>query len=67
LTSVHLHIGAGHVATRLAILDRERLPLGEVAFGQLLLERHIGALDSRFVFSHPAMRRTLESGFVVDP
>jgi len=39
----------------------------EVAFGQLLLERHVGALDSRFVFSDPAMRRTLESGFLVDP
>jgi selenocysteine-specific elongation factor len=68
LTTVHLHIGAAHVPARLAILDRERLAPGEEAFGQLLLERHIGALHGdRFVFRDSAARRTMGGGLVVDP
>jgi selenocysteine-specific elongation factor len=68
LTSVHLHIGAAHVSARLAILDRERLAPGEEAFGQLLLERQLGALHGdRFVFRDAAARRTMGGGIVVDP
>jgi selenocysteine-specific elongation factor len=68
LTSVHLHIGAAHVPARRAILDRERLAPGEEAFGQLLLERHLGALHGdRFVLRDSAARRTMGGGIVVDP
>jgi selenocysteine-specific elongation factor len=68
LTSVHLHIGAAHVPARLAILDRERLVPGEEAFGQLLLERHLGVLHGdRFVFRDSAAQRTMGGGIVVDP
>jgi selenocysteine-specific elongation factor len=68
LTSVHLHIGAAQVPARRAILDRERLAPGEEAFGQLLLERHLGALHGDwFVFRDSAARRTMGGGIVVDP
>ena len=68
LASVHLHIGAARVPARLAILDRERLAPGEEAFGQLLLERQLGALHGdRFVFRDSAAQRTMGGGIVVDP
>jgi FdhE protein len=41
---------------------------GEEAFGQLLFERHLGALHGdRFVFRDSAARRTMGGGMVVDP
>jgi selenocysteine-specific elongation factor len=68
LTRVSLHTGAAHVPARRAILDRERLAPGEEAFGQLLLERHLGALHGDwFVFRDSAARRTMGGGIVVDP
>ena len=68
LTRVYLHTGAAHVPARRAILDRERLAPGGEAFGQLLLERHLGALHGdRFVFRDSAARRTMGGGIVVDP
>jgi selenocysteine-specific elongation factor len=67
LTSVHLHRGAAHVPARLAILDRKRLAPGEEAFGQLLLERELGALHGDpFVFRDSAAQR-MGGGIVVDP
>jgi selenocysteine-specific elongation factor len=64
LTSVHVHIAAAHVPARLAILDRERLVPGKEMFGQLLIERQLGALHGT---ADTAARRTMSGGIVVNP
>jgi len=64
----HVHLAAGAVMGRIALLEDEVLRPGEVALAQLLLDRAIGALHGdRFVIRDQSATRTIGGGTVLDP
>ncbi len=72
LAPVKLHLGAGRIAARLALLDREeagnRLQPGEQRPAQLLLEHPVVACrGDRFLLRDHAEEITLGGGIVLDP
>ncbi|MDE0941649.1 MAG: selenocysteine-specific translation elongation factor [Alphaproteobacteria bacterium] len=67
-TPVHLHLAAGDVTGRIAVLGDRRIPSGEDALAQLVLDAPIGALfGDRFILRDQSAQRTLAGGIVIDP
>ncbi|MBT4689128.1 MAG: selenocysteine-specific translation elongation factor, partial [Rhodospirillaceae bacterium] len=67
-TPVHLHLAAGDVTGRIAVLGDRRIPSGEDALAQLVLDAPIGALfGDRFILRDQSAQRTLAGGTVIDP
>lgn len=67
---VHVHLAAGHVTGRVALLEGERLAPGPdgSGFAQFVLDQPLGALaGDRFVIRDPSAQRTLGGGVVLDP
>jgi selenocysteine-specific elongation factor len=66
-TPVHLHLGAGEVNARVALLEQPLAP-GTTRLAQLVLERPVGALHGeRFIVRDQSASRTLGGGRVLDP
>ncbi len=67
-TPVHVHLGAGDVTGRVAVLDGAAIPPGETGWAQLLLDREIGALaGDGIVLRDQSATRTIAGGRVADP
>lgn len=67
-TPVHVHLGAQDVTGRVALLEGERLPPGERAFAQLVLNAPSHAVHGdRLVLRDQSAQRTLGGGRVLDP
>ena len=67
-TPTHLHIGADHLAARVAVLAGGAIAAGERGLVQLVLERDaFVAHGDRFVLRDQSAQRTLAGGHVIDP
>ncbi len=67
-TPTHLHIGADHLAARVAILSGGSIAAGDRGLAQLVLERDAFVVHGdRFVLRDQSARRTIAGGHVIDP
>jgi selenocysteine-specific elongation factor len=65
--SVHLHLGAEDVPARIALLGTDEIAPGGENWGQITLDRSIGALaGDRFILRDAAARHTIGGGRVLD-
>lgn len=65
---VHVHLAAGHVTGRLALLGTDVIQPGAAGFVELILNEPVGALSGdRFVVRDQSARFTLGGGFVANP
>ena len=66
-TPVHLHLAAADITGRIAVLSERRIPSGEDALAQLVLDGPIGALfGDRFILRDQSAQRTIAGGMVID-
>ncbi len=64
---VHLHLGAGDITGRLALLEGDTLAPGDTALAELLLDRPLGAIThDRFVLRDQSAMQTIGGGRVLD-
>ncbi|NCF36994.1 MAG: selenocysteine-specific translation elongation factor [Gammaproteobacteria bacterium] len=67
-TPTHLHIGADHLAARVAVLSGGAIAAGDRSPAQLVLERDAFVVHGdRFVLRDQSAQRTLAGGHVIDP
>jgi selenocysteine-specific elongation factor len=67
-TALDLFVGAAEVASRITLLNDERLPPGARGWAQLRLERPIVvARGDRFIVRLPSPSRTIGGGVIIDP
>jgi len=67
-TPVHVHLGAGHVPGRVAVLEHGVLAPGTHGRVQLVLDQPlVAAYGDRIVLRDQSARRTIAGGHVVDP
>ncbi|MBT5897067.1 MAG: selenocysteine-specific translation elongation factor, partial [Rhodospirillaceae bacterium] len=67
-TPVHLHLAAADLTGRIAVLGERRIPSGEDALAQLVLDEPVGALfGDRFILRDQSAQRTIAGGVVIDP
>ncbi|MGI9265252.1 MAG: selenocysteine-specific translation elongation factor [Gammaproteobacteria bacterium] len=67
-TPTHLHIGADHLAARVAVLSGGAIAAGERGLAQLVLEQDAFAVHGdRFVLRDQSAQRTIAGGHVIDP
>ncbi|MDH3414150.1 MAG: selenocysteine-specific translation elongation factor [Gammaproteobacteria bacterium] len=67
-TPTHLHIGAGRLAARVAVLSGGSIAAGERGLAQLVLEQDAFVVHGdRFVLRDQSARRTIAGGHVIDP
>lgn len=67
-TPTHLHIGADHLAARVAVLSGGAIAAGKRGLVQLVLEQDAFVVHGdRFVLRDQSARRTIAGGHVVDP
>ncbi|MBI3197349.1 MAG: selenocysteine-specific translation elongation factor [Rhodospirillales bacterium] len=65
---VHVHLGSAHVMGRVALLEGDKLAVGESGLAQLVLEEKVGALaGDRVILRDPSATRTLAGATVIDP
>jgi selenocysteine-specific elongation factor len=65
---VHVHLGSAHVMGRVALLEGDRLAVGETGLAQLVLEEKVGSLaGDRVILRDPSATRTLAGATVIDP
>lgn len=66
-TAVHVHLGAGDVTGRVAVLGADAIAPGTSALAQIVLDRPIGACArDRFILRDQSAQETLAGGHVVD-
>jgi selenocysteine-specific elongation factor len=67
-TSTHLHIGADHLAARVAVLSGGSITAGDRGLAQLVLAQDAFVLHGdRFVLRDQSAERTIAGGHVIDP
>lgn len=67
-TPTHLHIGADHLAARVAVLSGGAIAAGERGLAQLVLEQDAFVIHGdRFVLRDQSAQRTIAGGHVIDP
>jgi selenocysteine-specific elongation factor len=67
-TPTHLHIGAAHLAARVAVLGGGGIAAGERGLAQLVLEQDALVVHGdRFVLRDQSAQRTIAGGHVIDP
>ncbi|UCH41249.1 MAG: selenocysteine-specific translation elongation factor [Gammaproteobacteria bacterium] len=67
-TPTHLHIGAGRIAARVAVLSGGSIAAGERGLAQLVLEQDAFVVHGdRFVLRDQSAQRTMAGGHVIDP
>jgi selenocysteine-specific elongation factor len=67
-TPVHVHLGAGELTGRVALLDGHAMAPGDHGLVQLVLDRKISALGGdRFILRDQSAWRTIAGGRVIDP
>jgi len=67
-TPAHLHIGADHLAARVAVLAGGAIAAGERGLVQLVLEQDAFVVHGdRFVLRDQSAQRTIAGGHVIDP
>jgi selenocysteine-specific elongation factor len=67
-TPTHLHIGADHLAARVAVLSGGSIAAGERGLVQLVLEQDAFVVHGdRFVLRDQSAQRTIAGGHVIDP
>ncbi len=67
-TPTHLHIGADHLAARVAVLSGGSIAAGDRGLAQLVLARDAFVVHGdRFVLRDQSAQRTIAGGHVVDP
>ena len=67
-TPTHLHIGAAHMAARVAVLEGGSIPKGGRGFAQLVLEKDAFIVHGdRLVLRDQSAQRTIAGGRVLDP
>ncbi len=67
-TPVHMHLAAADMTGRIAVLGERRIPPGETALAQLVLDAPVGALfGDRFILRDQSAQRTIAGGVVIDP
>jgi len=67
-TPVHVHLGAGELTGRVALLDGHAMVPGGHGLVQLVLDRKISALGGdRFILRDQSAWRTIAGGRVIDP
>ena len=67
-TPTHLHIGADHLAARVAVLSGGAIAAGERGLVQLVLKQDAFVVHGdRFVLRDQSARRTIAGGHVIDP
>ncbi len=67
-TPVHVHLGAGEVPGRVAILENKSIEPGKTGLVQIVLDRRVGVLrNDGFIIRDQSARRTIAGGRIVDP
>ena len=67
-TPAHLHIGADHLAARVAVLSGGAIAAGDRGLVQLVLEQDAFVVHGdRFVLRDQSAQRTIAGGHVIDP
>jgi selenocysteine-specific elongation factor len=67
-TPTHFHIGADHLAARVAVLSGGTIASGDRGLVQLVLEQDACAVHGdRFVLRDQSAQRTIAGGHVIDP
>jgi selenocysteine-specific elongation factor len=67
-TPVHVHLGAGDVPGRIAVLEGRAIEPGEEALVQIVFDRRINAIKGdKFIVRDQTARRTMAGGTVIDP
>ncbi len=67
-TPVHLHLGTGRIAARVAVLERGSIAPGELGLAQLVLEQDAFVVHrDRFVLRDQSAKRTIAGGHVINP
>ncbi len=67
-TPTHLHIGAAHLAARVAVLSGGTIAAGDQGLVQLVLEQDAFVIHGdRFVLRDQSAQRTIAGGHVIDP
>ena len=67
-TPTHFHIGADHLAARVAVLDGGSIEVGGRGLAQLVLEQDTFVMHGdRFVLRDQSAQRTIAGGHVIDP
>jgi selenocysteine-specific elongation factor len=67
-TPTHLHIGADHLAARVAVLSGGAIAAGDRGLVQLVLEQDTFVVHGdRFVLRDQSAQRTIAGGHVIDP
>ena len=67
-TPTHLHIGADHLAARVAVLCGGAIAAGDRGLAQLVLEQDVCVVHGdRFVLRDQSAKRTIAGGQVIDP
>ncbi len=67
-TPTHLHIGADHLAARVAVLSGGSIAAGDRGLAQLVLARDACVVHGdRFVLRDQSAQRTIAGGHVIDP
>ena len=65
---VHVHVGAGFLTGRVAVLEDKQIAPGEDALVQLYLDRPaVCVAGDRFIVRDQSARRTLGGGAIIDP
>lgn len=67
-TPVHVHLGAGDVPGRIAVLEGKAIEPGEEALVQVVFDRRVNAVKGdKFIVRDQTARRTMAGGIVIDP
>ena len=67
-TPVHVHLGAGDVPGRVAVLEGRAIEPGEEALVQIVFDRRVNAIKGdKFILRDQTARRTMAGGTVIDP
>ncbi len=65
---VRFYLGTAEILGRVLLLDREELPPGQTAYGQLLLEEPtVAARGDRFILRSYSPMHTIGGGAIIDP
>ncbi|MGI9386020.1 MAG: selenocysteine-specific translation elongation factor, partial [Methyloligellaceae bacterium] len=67
-TPVHVHLGAGHVTGRVAVLGKGSIAPGGSGLAQLVLREQVVTVNGdRLILRDQSARRTIGGGKVIDP
>ena len=67
-TPVHVHLGAGDVPGRVAVLEGRSIEPGDQALVQIVFDRRLNIVKGdKFILRDQTARRTMAGGLVIDP